>query len=145
MAWSKKQEYPRAQFLAPCFLISSLMTCFILLTNAHCTTTQTTTPHTDSPCDHDVVSNLETGCNNIMELFSVQANPSKFQFMLLSSNIDKCSISLCIGDIILKPEPHVKIRGVFLDDKLSFNQHISISCTKAARQLNALARESQGI
>ena len=54
---------------------------------------------TAAPCAHDVVSNLETDCNNIMELFSVnglQANPSKlFQFMLLSSsNIDKCNITV---------------------------------------------------
>ena len=102
---------------------------------------------TASPCVHDGVSNLETDCNNIMEWFTVyslQANPSKFQFMLLSfSNIDKFNISLCIDDITLKPEPHVKILGVFLDDKLSFNQHVSISCTKAARQLNALARISR--
>ena len=51
---------------------------------------------TASPCVHDVVSNLETDCNNIMEWFSVnglQANLSKFQFMLLSSsNIDKFSL-----------------------------------------------------
>ena len=102
---------------------------------------------TASPRVHDVVSNLETDCNNIMEWFSVnglQANPSKFQFMLLSSsNIDKFNISLCSDDITLKHEPHVKILGVFLDDKLSFNQHVSISCTKAARQLNALARISR--
>ena len=102
---------------------------------------------TASPCVHDVVSNLKTDCNNIMEWFSVnglQANPSKFQFMLLSSsNIDNSNISLCIDDITLKPEPHVKILCVFLDDKLSFSQHVSISCTKAARQLNALARISR--
>ena len=102
---------------------------------------------TASPCVHDVVSNLKTNCNNIMEWFSVnglEANPSKFQFMLLSSsNIDNSNISLCIDDITLKPEPHVKILGVFLDDKLSFSQHVSISCTKAARQLNALARISR--
>ena len=102
---------------------------------------------TASPCVHDVVSNLKTDCNNIMEWFSVnglQANPSKFQFMLLSSSdIDNSNISLCIDDITLKPEPHVKLLGVFLDDKLSFSQHVSISCTKAARQLNALARISR--
>ena len=100
---------------------------------------------TASLCVHGV-SNLETDCNNIMEWFSVnglQAKPSKFQFMLLSSsNIDKCSISRCIDEIILKPEPHVKIAGVFLDDKLSFNRHVNISCTKAARQIHALARTS---
>ena len=81
-----------------------------------------------------------------MEWFSVnglQANPSKFQFMLLSSNnIDKFKISQCIDDITLKPEPHVTILVVFLDDNLSFNQHVSISCMKGARQLNALARIS---
>ena len=61
--------------------------------------------------------------------------------MLLSpSNIDKCNMSLRIDDIIVKPGPHVKILGVFLDDKFSFNEHFSISYTKAARQLNALAR-----
>ena len=89
---------------------------------------------------------LETDCNNTMEWFSVnglQANPSKFQFMLLSSsNIDKCNTSLYIDDRILKPEPHVKILGVFLNDKLSFYQHVNIICAKAARQLNALARIS---
>ena len=64
-----------------------------------------------------------------MEWFSVnglQANPSKFQFMLLSSSIDKCNISLCIDDMILKPGPQVKILGIFLDDDLSFNQHVTI-------------------
>ena len=40
-----KKEYHKAQFLAPCFLMYSLMICFILLTNVHCTTTQTTTPY----------------------------------------------------------------------------------------------------
>ena len=63
--------------------------------------------------------------------------------LLASSNTDECDISLCIGDIMLKPEPHVKILGVFLDVKLSFNQHVSISCTKYAWQLNALARISR--
>ena len=63
--------------------------------------------------------------------------------MFLSSNdIYECNTSLCIDCIILKPEPHVKILDIFLDDKLSINQHISTSCTKTARQLNALAQIS---
>ena len=75
---------------------------------------------------------------------SLQANPWKFQYMLLSSsNIDICNVSFCIDDILLKPEPHVKILGVSLDAKLSFNQHVSISWKKPARQLNALARISR--
>ena len=63
--------------------------------------------------------------------------------LIIKFNIDKFIISLCIDEMTLKPEPHVKILGVFLNDRLSFNQHVSISCTKAARQLNALARISR--
>ena len=74
----------------------------------------------------------------------MQANPSKFQFVLLSNTlVDTCNVSLCVDDVVLKPESHVKILGVFLDDKLSFSKHISMCCTKAARQLNALARISR--
>ena len=52
------------------------------------------------------------------------------------------NVTLHTDDIIFKPEPHVKLLRVFLNDKLSFmiSQHVSISFTKAARQLNALAR-----
>ena len=37
-------------------------------------------------------------------------------------------------------EATVIVLGVTIDDNLSFNEHISVCCTKAARQLNALAR-----
>ena len=33
-----------------------------------------------------------------------------------------------------------RLLGIIIDDNLSFNEHISVCCTKAARQLNALAR-----
>ena len=40
-------------------------------------------------------------------------------------------------------EPSVKILGVVIDDRLNFDEHISMCCTKAARQPNALARISK--
>ena len=40
-------------------------------------------------------------------------------------------------------KPQVKVLGVMLDSKLNFNHHVSALCTKAARQLNALARISR--
>ena len=97
-----------------------------------------------SRCCFKLRDRLQQYYGMVFSVNGLQANPSSyFQFMLLSSNnIDKCNIPLRIDDIKLKPEPHVKILGVFLDDKLSFNQHVSISFTKVARQLNALARIS---
>ena len=75
----------------------------------------------------------------------MQANPFKFQFMIIShSGFDASNATLQIDDnIILKPEPQVKVLGVMLDSKLNFNHHVSALCTKAARQLNALARISR--
>ena len=45
--------------------------------------------------------------------------------------------------ITLKSEDCVKCLGVKIDRNLTFSDHISTCCTKAARQLNALARISR--
>ena len=47
------------------------------------------------------------------------------------------------GGVSITSEPNVKILGVVIDDRLNFNEHVSLCCTKAARQLNALARISK--
>ena len=46
-------------------------------------------------------------------------------------------------NVKIQSEPHVKALGIYIDRKLTFNEHIRQSCTKAARQLNALARISK--
>ena len=97
---------------------------------------------------HDVLSYLSRDCKNSVKWFrdnGMQANPSKFQFMIIShSGFHASNATLQIDDnIILKPEPQVKVLGVMLDSKLDFNHHVSTLCTKAARQLNALARISR--
>ena len=97
---------------------------------------------------HDVVSHLSRDCKNAVKWFrdnGMQANPSKFQFMIVShSGVDARCVTLLIDDnIVLKPEPQVKLLGVMLDSKLNSNHHVSAKCTKAARQLNAFARISR--
>ena len=73
------------------------------------------------------------------------SNPSKFQFMIIChSGVDASNATLQIDDnIVLKPEPQEKVLGVMLDSKLNFNHHVNAICTKAARQLNVLARISR--
>ena len=49
--------------------------------------------------------------------------------------------SLRLADnICISSEHVVKVLGVQIDDKLTFRDHISSICKKAARQLNAMAR-----
>ena len=46
------------------------------------------------------------------------------------------------NNTVIHSEECVKILGIKVDSKLSFNQHVSDCCTKASRQLNALRRIS---
>ena len=74
----------------------------------------------------------------------MQANPKKFQFMLLSScNIDVGNMCLYVGDTLLYPEPCAKVLGVTIDRCLTFSNHVSNLCQEAAKQLHALARISR--
>ena len=95
-----------------------------------------------------IFTNLQIDCKNAIDWFTVncmKANPSKFQFMVISSERieQKC---LDIGNgITLQSEPSVKVLGVTIDDRLQFSEHISACCSKTARQLNALSRISRHI
>ena len=94
-----------------------------------------------------VLNLLQADCKNTVQWFALngmQANPKKFQFMLLSSrNIDVDDAKLYVGDTLLTPERCVKVLGVTIDNRLSFTNHVSILCQKAAKQIHALARISK--
>ena len=69
----------------------------------------------------------------------MKANPNKFQLMVISSKpLEPQNIEL-LGGVSIISELNVKIFGVVIDDRLNFDEHICMCCTKAARQLNALA------
>ena len=76
----------------------------------------------------------------------MEANPGKFQCMLLSNNKNKNSpFEIVINDRVIKGEESVKLLGVYIDKKLNFHEHISYICRKAGAQLNALSRISQSL
>ena len=93
-----------------------------------------------------VLSNLLIDCKIAVEWFSnngMKANPNKFQFMILSPNsADDIELKLD-ENTTLRSEKSVKALGVIIDNRLTFSDHISACCLKAARQLNALARISK--
>ena len=72
----------------------------------------------------------------------IRANPDKFQAIMLGkSGFENCK-SLNIGSTEIKCEDSVNLLGVTFDYMLSFDQHISNTCKKAARQINLLFRPS---
>ena len=93
-----------------------------------------------------VILNLKHDCQNAIQWFTdngMKANPNKFQFMVISSiQMEPQTIDLPNG-VSITSDPSVKIFGVIIDDRLNFNEHISMCCTKAARQLNVRARISK--
>ena len=73
----------------------------------------------------------------------MDVNPVKFQFMIGSNQaLEQQKLRIDENTEILS-ENHVKHLGVTIDNKLNFSQHVSICCSKAARQLNALGRISK--
>ena len=95
-----------------------------------------------SPMIDHVISNLQLDGNRAIKWFTdnrMQANPDKFQFMIISSD-DNSTRSLTLNEnTVIVSEKHVKVLGVEIDCRLNFSLHISSVCKNAARQLNALA------
>ena len=95
-----------------------------------------------------IKSNPKINCKNAIDVFAsngMKANPSQFQFTTLSNErIQEFYFDIADG-ITLRSEPCVKVLGVTIADRLQFNEHVSACCSKAAKQLNALARISRHI
>lgn len=85
---------------------------------------------------------LKNECDNIVNWVKqndMQANAQKFQVMLSINETDDDVFNLS-QDVYLPCENHVKLLGVTLDQKLNFNEHISLLCVKASKQINVLSR-----
>ena len=87
---------------------------------------------------------LELALDEALKWFTLnklQANPSKFQAIYFSRT-EHCQLTLNIQDICIKSEPCAKLLGIIIDNKLTFAEHVSTVCKKAAGQLKALSRLS---
>ena len=92
-------------------------------------------------CSHSDMNilkiNLEKSANLALKWFEnnhMKANPSKFQAILFKCRKNEEVFDLNIGDKLIKPVSLVKLFGVLNDDNLSFNEHVSKLCVKAARR-----------
>ena len=88
-----------------------------------------------------VLNNLELDLNKCLNWFRLNqlaVNPKKFQLMFLG--VAEPNISLIINNQIIKCSEHVKLLGVYIDSKLTFNKHINNLCSKANMKINCLFR-----
>ena len=69
----------------------------------------------------------------------LKANPGKSQLLLTSK--DKVFIE--INDTVIKSSSSKKLLGVLIDNKFTFNEHVSKLCKKANNKLHTLARISK--
>ena len=80
----------------------------------------------------------------LMEWFlknSLAANPAKLQTMFLKSNsIKDIQLNVTVENISLPSSDTMKILGIDIDDRLTFDGHISNMCIKTGRELNTLQR-----
>ena len=70
-------------------------------------------------------------------------NPDKFQAIILqkgNSNRNKNYNTLAIENIEINTTKSVELLGLTIDNRLNFEEHISILCKKASSQLNAISR-----
>ena len=67
-------------------------------------------------------------------------NSDKFQAFILNRKEAQAAHKLIIDNKEIKTTNSIKLLGTNIDDQLRFNEHISMLCSKAAMQLNALGR-----
>ena len=75
-----------------------------------------------------------------LESNQMQVNPSKFQFMAMYCVLNPGSIKLTIGNQVIQSVECIQLLGIHIDNKLSFDKHISTLCQQASQQFNRLNR-----
>ena len=93
-----------------------------------------TIPTVISQLEDDAVTLLNWTRNN-----GLKANPDKFHLLLSDTNQE---YSVNIQNLDIRNAPSIKLLGIEIDNKLTFDEHVSNICTKATQKLHALCRVS---
>ena len=91
----------------------------------------------------DLRLNFAYGSKIAIEWFQknhMKVNVSKFQPIILKPKGSISDVELHVSGHSLKPVSSVKMLGVQIDERLSFDDHISTLCAMASHQISALRR-----
>ena len=89
-----------------------------------------------------VISQLENDSIILLDWIQnngLKANPNKFHVLLSDTNQD---LSINVDGFCIKNSDSETLLGITIDNKLSFDKHITKICSKASQKLHALARVS---
>ncbi len=114
-----------------------------------CQTTNYADDNSLAAIDHDIgvhviKTNLELASEVAIQWFKdnfMKANASKFQALCVSRDIDPSMLELYIDGVVIRSEPHIKLPGVHIDQRLSFNYYVTEMYKKASYQTRPLKLE----
>ena len=89
-----------------------------------------------------VISQLEKDAKILLKWIEnngLKANPDKFHLLLSDKN---CEYSIKVDNYEIKNSKCEKLLGIKIDNKMTFDCHVSDICTKASQKLHALSRVS---
>ena len=87
-----------------------------------------------------VISQLEADASTLLNWIGsngLKANPDKFHLLLSEKNRD---LSIRVGSFNIKNSNTETLLGIKIDNKLTFDPHVSDICTKVSQKLHALSR-----
>ncbi len=77
---------------------------------------------------------------NWFKINQMKVNEDKFQYILFCKNKTINDEYVSIGSNEIMSRSHVKLLGVYFDQKLSYDYHVNELCRKAGRKLSILGR-----
>ena len=130
---------PQGSVLGPLLFNIYLNDLFYIVENTDiCNFADDTTPHSSGYDLKQVMEDVEHDCSILVEWFRDN---------YLTLNADKCHLLVSgfkyeamyasVGDALLWEKNSVKLLGLFIDSKLSFNNHVQIICKKVSQKLTA--------
>ena len=90
----------------------------------------------------NILENLKHDMKILLKWFrinSLQANPGKFQFMILGKK-NRNSVKLIMNSTEIEENKKVVLLGITTDNLLTFNEHVDNLCRTANYKLHALRR-----
>ena len=99
-------------------------------------------PFSCAKCIPSVISQLENESATLLNWIrnnGLKANPDKFHLILSEANQD---YSVRVDKFSIQNGKSEKLLGIKIDNKLTFDEHVSDMCTKATQKLHALSRVS---
>ena len=101
--------------------------------------------HTDLYEFKDQLVNCTSMAIKWFDSSHMKSNASKFQAMIMKPSPSTDPIMADINGCNVQTSDCVKFLGIHIDDKLRFQTHISVICSRASRQINALNRVSKSL